>query len=145
MRISDWSSDVCSSDLRARLRRGGEARPRASGGAFLRRPCDGAGRRPEGRERRVERPARPQPGECAVARRPRHAAPPDPPRPRAAPPRPPPPRAPAPPPHLPPRHLPHPAPPLPTPPPLPTTPTTTPHPPPPPPPPPPPTPPPPPP
>src|SRR3546814_13217610 len=35
MRISDWSSDVCSSDLRARLQRRGAAGARPAGGAQL--------------------------------------------------------------------------------------------------------------
>src|SRR3546814_6617675 len=41
MRISDWSSDVCSSDLSARRRRGGGSRPWSS----LRSGRDGAARR----------------------------------------------------------------------------------------------------
>src|SRR3546814_1290923 len=39
MRISDWSSDVCSSDLHPRLRRGGVLRP----GVAARRPAHAAG------------------------------------------------------------------------------------------------------
>src|SRR3546814_20582207 len=45
MRISDWSSDVCSSDLGCSLRAG---RPAAGAAAILGRPCE------KGREHGVE-------------------------------------------------------------------------------------------
>src|SRR3546814_2334861 len=64
MRISDWSSDVCSSDLPPRA-----ARPDQARSAFATRRCQAAGlRQGPGREDRQARPRRPVHGPWTATR-----------------------------------------------------------------------------